>query len=132
MKKERDEALYEQYKRIFRECDAGTPYNKIVEMTVNSPQPRMWVSFHGVYRLLRKICYNHGRGQYRAARSGLEDEVRIKYNRLRSNQFFKNASLYFLTSFIIMEPSRGFHISHSHAKRVLWKVRKEHLKNRQS
>ena len=129
MKEERDEAVYATFKRVWASCP-HLSYDEAIDKAINTEQPRLWASFHGVYRVLRKILYNHGNGLIGKYKPGLEEEVRVKYNRLKRQPIFREASPYFLAAFIVSQPSKGFYISHATAKRIIWKIRKLHRASR--
>lgn len=131
MKNERDEALYQQFKKVWAQ-NPELSYDEAVEMAIHSRQPRLWVSFYGIYRLLLKILYNSRNGTKRKAKCGLEETVRNAYLRLKKQPIFRDASAYFLAAFIIAEPAKGFYISHAYAKKIIWKVRKQHRARRRS
>jgi len=121
----RDEALYEAYKNVLKK----QPYldsDKALEEALKAPQPRMWVSFYGVYRILLRIIHDSRDAPKNKARNSLELEIREKYERLKKRTIFSDASAYFLTSFIIAEPSNGFFVSFIYAKKVVGLVRKKH------
>lgn len=121
----RNEAIYETYKKILRE-KPDLSKEEIVKEILNSKQPRMWVSFFGVYRTLLRIVYHSRSAPRNKSRQTLEEDVRVRYERLRSKRAFKNASLYFLTSFIISEPATGFYMSPSRVAKTIGEVRKQH------
>jgi len=128
MKEERDEALYKQFKQTWK-SHPELSYDEVVDLILKSPQPRMWVGFYGVYHRLRRILYNSKNKLTIKAKQGLEQEVLEKYQRLTKQPIFKNASPYFLASFIIAEPSVGFYISAVHAKRIIWRTGKKHRRH---
>lgn len=121
----RDEAFYREYKKALAGKGVVT-HMEAINIALRAPQPRMWVTFYGVYRMLLHIVYQSRKKPKAAARQGLEKEVAAKYRILRNQRAFKDASLFFLTSFIISEPSVGFYISPTHAQRIVWRMRKKH------
>ena len=125
MKNIRDEALYAQFKKIWRD-NPSLPFNEVIKLVLKSPQPRLWVSFYGVYRILQKILYGSRRGPKRKSRRGLEEEIERKYRALKRQPIFRDASAYFLASFIIAEPSRGFYLSEASAYRIILRIQKKH------
>ena len=120
----RDYALYEAYKDALS-SSREISHAEAVRMALRSPQPRMWVSFYGVYRALLCIVKGSRRPPKDASRARLIEEVRGKYEKLRPQRIFKGASLFFIASFIIAEPSCGFFLSEERAKRSICKIRKE-------
>lgn len=120
----RDYALYEAYKSALA-SHGEISHSKAIQMALEAPQPRMWMSFYGVYRALLCIVKGSKRPPKDASRSRLLEEVERKYRRLKEKRLFKGASLFFIASFIIAEPSRGFYVSEEYAKRIVWKIRKE-------
>lgn len=127
MTRQRDEALYAQFKKTWGEHPELSS-KEVIRLVLRSPQPRMWVSFNGVYRILRKILYNSWSEPKRHARTGLVAEVERKYMRLKQQPIFREASAYFLAAFIIAEPSRGFYVSPGSAYNIIRRTRKAHLK----
>lgn len=121
MVKQRNEAIYEQYKKIWRE-KPHLSYDEVISEVLESPQPRMWLSFWCVYRTLLAIIKGQKGATKRESRKGQESEIWAKYERLKRQPIFRNASVYLLSAFIIAEPSRGFYISHIHAKRIIWRT----------
>lgn len=126
----RNEALYAEFKKVMGN-NPNISFTKAVSLVLESPQPRMWVPFDGVYDTLRAIVNKSGHKWKSKARSGLEEEVAQKYNAIKDRRMFRGTSLLFITSFIIMLPSRGFFISGHRAKRIIWdmkvKKRRERL-----
>lgn len=120
----RDEALYAAYKEALASSKA-VDHNEAVRIALQSPQPRMWVSFYGVYRALLRIVRNSREAPKGESRKHLLAEVERKYNELIKRRAFKDASLFFIASFIIAEPSTGFYLSEARAKRIIWGVRKK-------
>lgn len=125
MRKERDEALYAQFKKVWKE-NPQLSHDEVIQKVLESPQPRMWVSFWGVYRHLRKILYGSFRSPKRKHRDGLEAEIEKKYRMLKRQPIFRSASAYLLAAFIIAEPSKGFYLSPASAYRIIWRTRKAH------
>ena len=125
MKKQRDEALYAQFKKTWGEHPELSS-DEVIKLVLKSPQPRLWVSFNGVYRILRKILYNSWTEPKRIARYGLVAEVERKYRRLKQQPVFRDASAYFLAAFIIAEPSRGFYLSQGSAYNIIRRTRNAH------
>lgn len=130
MREQRDEALYQEFKRIWKENPQLT-YDEVIDRVLVAPQPRMWVGFFGVYHRLKRILYSSRKGLINKAKLGLEDEVARKYERLKKMYIFRDASPYFLVSFIIAEPAIGFFVSKAYAKRIIWRTCKKH-KNKSS
>lgn len=123
----RDEALYEAYKKI-RSTFPMLSFDEQIEKALTAKQPRMWVSFYGVYRILLKIIAQKSVTYKKNTRNSLAHDIETKYRRLLASPYMKNASAYFLTSFIIAEPSSGFYVSHSYAKRIIFNtIRKKQL-----
>lgn len=120
----RDEALYEAYKRILS-SRKDISHAEAVRAALLEPQPCMWVSFYGVYRALLCLVKGSKKSPKSASRGHLLEEVERKYRKLREKKIFKGSSLFFLTAFIISEPSQGFYVSEKYANRIIWKVRKE-------
>lgn len=127
MNKQRDKALYETFKQVWK-THPELSYDEVIEQVLVSPQPRLWISFYGVYRMLLKILYGSRKGPKGKSRNCLEAEVRRKYATLIKHRVFSKASAYFIAAFIIAEPSRGFYISPAYAKRIIWRVRKDRRK----
>lgn len=128
-KRERNEALYLVYKRIKSEHpELSEP--EIAELARNAPQERLWVPFYSVYRILRRIRRNEQEKERREARKGLYEVVKQTYDKLKEQRMFRDKSrpAYFLTSFIIAEPAKGFYISQASALRIIWEMRKEKQK----
>jgi len=125
MREQRNEALYRQFKETWKRYPSLN-YDQVIELVLKSPQPRMWAGFISVYNRLRRILYNSKKELTVPAKSGLEKEVLEKYNKLIQQPIFRKASPYFLTSFIIAEPSTGFYISPAYAKRIVWRTCKKH------
>lgn len=125
-KKERNEALYMAYKRI-RSERLDLPEEEVVRLAIHAPQPRMWVPFNSVYRILRRIIYKREGEERRDARKGLRDDIERCYENLRRLRMFsgKGRPAYFIASFIIAEPSHGFYISIASAVRIISEMRKE-------
>lgn len=124
----RDEALYATFKTVLRE-NPELSYDEAVRKTMETRQPHMWVSFYGVYRTLLRIKKGmNGRKKPNAhlAKAHLEEEVERKYRKLSSSGFMKDASAFFLASFIIAEPSKGFYLSYIYAKKIISQRRKMH------
>lgn len=121
----RNEAIYATYKRIMKEHPEFTN-EEVIRAILESPQPRMWVSFYGVYRTLLRIVYNSRKAPLNKSRERLETDVRERYERLKEKRIFKDASLFFITSFIIAEPAKGFYMSPSRIIKTIGEVRKEH------
>ena len=117
----RDEALYEAYKKT-RGDFPMLSFDEQIQKTLSARQPRMWVSFYGVYRMLLRIIAEKKTHYKKPLRAGLEKEIEMKYRRLQTSPYMKNASAYFIASFIIAEPSAGFYVSHSYAKRIIFKT----------
>ena len=120
----RDFAFYDAYKKALS-SEGEVSHSEAIRIALESPQPRMWVSFYGVYRALLCIVKGSRRPPKDASRSKLLCEVERKYKMLREKRIFKDMSLFFLASFIISEPSQGFYISEVYAKKLVWKIRKE-------
>lgn len=119
----RDVALYKAYKEALASGNTVT-HSEAIQMALSSPQPKMWVPFYGVYRALLRIVRGSRQAPKGESRKNLLAEVERKYHALKEQRMFKGASLFFITSFIITEPSCGFYISEAHAKRIIWKMRK--------
>lgn len=125
----RNEALYLEYKRIKGE-HPELPEPEIAELVRNAPQPRLWVPFFSVYRIVRRIRRDEQEKERREARKGLYAVVKQAYDKLKTQRMFREKSrpAYFLTSFIIAEPAKGFYISQASALRIIWEMRKEKQK----
>lgn len=121
----RDEALYAEYKKALGVGERVT-HEQAIQMALHAPQPRMWVAFYGVYRILLRIVHGSREAPKNKARLSLEGEIERKYYMLKRQRAFRNASLFFMASFIIAEPSVGFFVSKEYAKRIVWKKRKAH------
>lgn len=117
-------ALYKAYKEAFASGKEVT-HAQAIKMALHSPQPKLWVPFYGVYRALLRIVRGSRQAPKSEARKHLLSEVERKYRMLSEKRMFKGASLFFITSFIIAEPSTGFYISEAHAKRIIWRIRKK-------
>lgn len=123
-RKLRDEALYNAFKKVLRECPS-IQEQEAISRTIHSAQPRLWLSFYGVYRIVLGLANGKGRTQKHKARNGIVEVVRRKYARLRSKPAFERSSCLFIASFILAEPSEGFLVSESYAKRIIWRMRKQ-------
>lgn len=120
----RDEALYQAYKTAFS-SSKGVSHSEAIALALKSPQPRMWVSFYGVYRALLCLVKGSRRAPKDASRKDLLEEVDKKYRMLKEKRIFKDMSLLFIASFIIAEPSTGFYVSEEYAKKIIWRARKQ-------
>lgn len=120
----RDEALYSAFKKVLRE-HPDIPEQEAISIAIHSKQPCLWMSFYGVYRIVLGIANGKGRVQKHKARKGIVEVVRKKYVRLRSKPTFEKSSCLFIASFILAEPSEGFLVSESYAKRIIWRMRKQ-------
>lgn len=120
----RDSAFYEAYKKALS-SGGEVSHSDAIRMALESPQPRMWVSFYGVYRALLCVVKGSRRPPKDTSRSKLLCEVERKYKILREKRMFSDMSLFFMASFIIAEPSQGFYISEVYAKKLVWRIRKE-------
>lgn len=125
----RDEQLYETFKKIWKE-KPHLSFDEVIEEVLCSAQPRLWVGFSGVYRILRRILYGKEHDPNHKARGGLKGHIERQYFKLRKQVIFRKASPYFIASFIQAEPSRGFYISHSRAKIIIYKQRKLHARRK--
>ena len=123
-RKLRDEALYNAFKKVLRDCP-GISEREAIHRTLRTKQPRLWLSFYGAYRVILGIENGKGKTPKHKARDGVVDIVRKKYYRLKNKSVFAKASCLFITSFILAEPSEGFFVSESYAKRIIWKMRKQ-------
>lgn len=120
----RDTALYNAYKEALASGKEVT-HTEAIQMALKSPQPKLWVPFYGVYRALLHIVKGSRQAPKGEARKHLIAEVSRKYKMLIEKRMFRDASLSFIASFIISEPSTGFYLSEAHAKRIIWKIRKK-------
>lgn len=119
----RDLALYTAYKEALASKKDVT-HTEAIKIALKSPQPKLWVPFYGVYRALLHIVKGSRKTPKGPVRKKLLAEVERKYRMLITKRMFQGASLFFITSFIISEPSSGFYISEEYAKRIIWRVRK--------
>lgn len=120
----RDYALYDAYKEALS-SNRGISHAEAVRMALMSPQPRMWVPFYGVYHALLCIVKGSRTPPKDTSRALLLEEVKRKYDKLKGQRIFKEASLFFIASFIIAEPSCGFFLSEERASRSIGEIRKE-------
>lgn len=123
MEKERDIALYKQFKKTWGE-NPDLPYEEVINKVLESPQPRMWMGFSKVYRTLLRLVRGEKKNEKWKSRKGFEEEVWAKYQRLKRQVIFREASIYLLASFIIAEPSRGFYLSWWRAYHIILNMRK--------
>lgn len=119
----RNAALYDAYKKACREC-MGASQEELIEYAMKSRQPRMWVSFYGVYRILLRIMYGSREAPKQKSMHNLESDIRKKYEALRCRRAFKDASAFFMASFIMSEHTVGFYVSRSYASKVIRSERK--------
>lgn len=125
-KKARNEALYNEYKKVMREKTCLSE-DEAIDIVLSSPQPRMWVPFNSAYKILRQILYGKNNPEKRVARSSLTEDIKAAYTKLSAHRLFrqKKRPAYFLTSFILAEPSCGFYLSHARAKIIIDSIRIE-------
>lgn len=120
----RDEALYKCFKRALR-SNQGLSENEALRIALRERQPRLWLSFHGVYRIVLRIAKGEHKPQKHTARKDAVRHILRKYLHLRRQPAFRDSSCLLLTSFIMAEPSEGFMLSLSYAKRIIWRKRKQ-------
>ena len=122
----RNAALYEAYRKALGGSDIISQKEAVIR-AINTPQPRFWVSFTSVYRTLLEMISKGHPPCKRSSKKKLAKEIWDAYLRIKDKRVFRNASTYFIASFIVYEQSSGFYISYSHARRMIydeWQKRK--------
>lgn len=125
-KDERDAAFLKSFREAYssinyKDC-GGDMMGAAIKMAINAPQPRHWLSFWGVYRIVSSLKRGqHGKRKGIHAKE-IEREIAMLYEKVRQKRIHRDKSVYELTSFIIAEPAIGFYITEGYARRLISKL----------
>lgn len=100
-------------------------------MAMNTRQTRFWLSQDRTTRILRGLIRGKGMPKTWPTRKPMQRELLNTYERLKNKRMFKGMSVRFIASFVTFEPSSGFFMSYSRAKRAIYRqmqIRKGGLK----
>ena len=115
---ERNAELYQAYKMAMSE--RGMTHSRAVEIAIQSPSSRYWVSPLYVYREIRTRLRGYARRydpvmrrkKPRACKADMYNELWEIYKRLREKTYFKGCSTYFLVSFVVNQRAPHYYLSY--------------------
>ena len=156
--KERDNAVYETYRRCIRNAPKPIDIDAVLRDVANSKQPRFWVPARTVYNILRRYIRHRAplpppsapvqgasappspvspqavsplaSTPAQQSVSPLVHDILAAFHRLRNKREYRGKSLYFIADFVTAEPTRGFYLSKRRLFDIIRHIRKEKFQQR--